>query len=666
MCGIAGYWQTKSTPEHPLEVLNRMGPALAHRGPDDSGAFQDVGSGIGLAFRRLSILDLSAEGHQPMYSASGRYVIIFNGEVYNFEEIRAEVGPHHWRGRSDTEVMLEAFERWGVESAVQRFVGMFAFGLWDCQERKLHLVRDRLGIKPLYYGCTKSAFVFASELKAIWQYPDFNGEIDRDALALYMRHNCVPSPQCIYKGLHKLQPGCILTLNSAASPQIRRYWCAKEVARAGQQSQLQVSDADAIEQLHQLLLRAVRLHMVSDVPLGAFLSGGVDSSTVVALMQAQSQRPIRTFTIGFHEEGYNEAIDAKGVAQHLGTDHTELYLSQKEVFDVVPMLPAMYDEPFSDSSQIPTYLVSRLARHDVTVSLSGDGGDELFGGYNRHTMIKQIWNFMKPMPGPVRTLAASMIQAVPPDRMDSAFRMLRPLLPKSLRHGSPGDKAHKLATFFSCDGPQSLYCRALSHWESPSDVVLGSREPNSARESIADLSTDWTIEEVMMLTDLVNYLPNDILTKLDRASMAVSLEARVPLLDHRVVEFAWKLPLRAKIRDGERKWILRQVLYKYVPAELLKRPKMGFAVPIDRWLRGPLRDWAESLLSEQSLSSHGLLNVQPIRNKWREHLSGDRNWQYLLWDVLVFQDWFFQHRLTRCSCGGPSPAEITLTKAAPL
>jgi asparagine synthase (glutamine-hydrolysing) len=666
MCGIAGYWHTKSTPEHPLEVLNRMGAALDHRGPDDSGAFQDVGVGIGLAFRRLSILDLSEEGHQPMYSASGRYVIIFNGEVYNFEEIRAELGPHHWRGRSDTEVMLEAFERWAPEAAVQRFVGMFAFALWDCQERKLHLVRDRLGIKPLYYGRTGSAFVFASELKAIWQYPGFNGEIDRDALALYMRHNCVPSPHCIYKDLHKLQPGCILTLDSAtAAPQIRRYWCAMEVARAGQHSPLQVGDRDAVEQLHQLLLQAVSLRLISDVPLGAFLSGGVDSSTVVALMQAQSQRPVKTFTIGFHEAGYNEAIDAKRVAEHLGTDHTELYLNPKEVIDVVPMLPAMYDEPFSDSSQIPTYLVSRLARHDVTVTLSGDGGDELFGGYNRHALIKHVWNFMNPMPGSIRTMAASMLRAVSPDRMNTAFRMLRPLLPKAFHYEAPGDKAHKLATFFSCDSPQALYYRALSHWDSPSDVVLDSHEPSTVRERISDLSANLTVEEVMMLTDLVNYLPDDILTKLDRASMAVSLEARVPLLDHRIVEFAWKLPLCVKIRNGERKWILRQVLYKYVPAELLKRPKMGFAVPIDQWLRGPLRDWSENLLSEQSLSGHGLFEVQLIRNKWREHLSGDRNWQYLLWDVLVFQDWFFQHKSTRLSCGGGSPQKESLAKTAP-
>ncbi len=382
-------------------------------------------------------------------------------------------------------------------------------------------------------------------------------------------------------------------------------------------------------------------------------------------MQAQCSRPIKTFSIGFHDRGYNEAIDAKRVAKYLGTDHTELYLGSEDALDVVPMLPAMYDEPFSDSSQIPTYLVSKLARNDVTVSLSGDGGDELFGGYNRHALIKRIWKLMNPIPAPIRSLGASILQAVPPERLNSAFYMLSKLLPETLHYGSPADKAQKLATFFSCDSPQALYYCALSHWSSPSDVVLDSHEPDTVRERITDLSTNLTIEESMMLTDLVNYLPDDILTKLDRASMAVSLEARVPLLDHRIVEFAWKLPLRVKIRNGEKKWILRQVMQKYLPAEFQKRPKMGFAVPIDRWLRGPLRDWAENLLSERNLSDHGLFDVQRIRDKWRQHLSGNRNWQYLLWDVLVFQDWFLRHRSAPRSYDAYNPNEVMLKKAAP-
>jgi asparagine synthase (glutamine-hydrolysing) len=643
MCGIAGFWQQKSMADDPAETLSRMGAALAHRGPDDSGTFYDVGAGLGLAFRRLSILDLSAEGHQPMFSSTGRYVMIFNGEVYNFEEIRSELGPHKWRGHSDTEVMLEAFERWGIQPAVQRFVGMFAFALWDRQQRRLHLVRDRLGIKPLYYGRIGNAFVFASELKAICRHPDFRGEIDRDALAIYVRHNYVPSPHCIYKGLHKLEPGCQLTLASeTVRPQLNRYWSAKEVARSGQRSRLQVGDAEAVEGLHQLLLRAVNLRMIADVPLGAFLSGGVDSSTVVALMQAQSLRPVKTFTIGFHEEGYNEAVDAKRVAEHLRTDHTELYLTSRDALDVIPLLPAIYDEPFSDCSQIPTYLVSKLARRSVAVSLSGDGGDELFGGYNRYSLTRRIWNSMSLLPAPLRKVAASSLRMVPPERIDAAFRLLRPLIPKRLTPSAPGDKAHKLATLLTVQSPQALYYRALSHWDDTSYVVPDSCEPSTLRDSIDELAASFDIEEVMMAIDLLTYLPDDILTKVDRASMAVSLEARVPLLDHRVVEYAWRLPRELKIRNGTSKWILRQVLNKYVPEHLIDRPKMGFGVPVDYWLRGPLRDWAEDLLSEKNLAWHGFFNVMPIREKWREHLSGDKNWQYLLWNVLVFQAWQLQ------------------------
>jgi len=653
MCGIAGFWQTKRGSEDPLEVLNRMGGELAHRGPDDSGIFHDGETGIGLAFRRLSILDLSPEGHQPMSSASGRYVMVFNGEVYNFEEIRAELGARQWRGHSDTEVMLAAFESWGVESAVKRFVGMFAFALWDRQERKLYLVRDRLGIKPLYYGCVGRNFVFGSELKAVRQYPDFQPDIDRDVLTLYLRHNYVPSPHCIYKGLYKLPPGHFLMLDSAMGALVPQpFWSAREVAREGLRSPFSGLEAEAIDQLHKRLLSAVRLRMIADVPLGAFLSGGIDSSTVVALMQAESSRPVKTFTIGFHEDGYNEATHAKAVAKHLGTDHTELYLTPQDALNVVPLLPSMYDEPFSDPSQIPTFLVSKLARESVTVSLSGDGGDELFGGYNRYLFTRRIWNLFKVLPKSARKAATQLLRAASPSSIDRCFRLLRPILPRKLRLAIPGDKAHKLAALLSVESSEALFYRALSHWENPTEVVLNSQEPGTVLASIADSSWPSNLEEVMMLTDQLNYLPDDILTKVDRASMAVSLEARVPILDHRVVQFAWKLPLHFKIRNGISKWILRQVLYKYVPAELLERPKMGFGLPIDRWLRGPLREWAEDLLSVKSLEQHGLLNADPIRLKWCEHLSGDRNWQYLLWDILAFQDWF---RHNTPVWQGPSP-----------
>lgn len=661
MCGIAGFWQSKRASLHPIEILGRIGMALTHRGPDDSGEFWDEGAGLGLAFRRLSILDLSPEGHQPMFSASGRHVMVFNGEVYNFDEIRAELGTHAWRGRSDTEVILEAFERWGARTAVQRFVGMFAIALWDRSERRLWLVRDRLGIKPVYYGWAGSAFVFASELKAIEQYPEFKAEIDRDAVALYMRHNYVPSPHCIYKGLRKLPAGCILTLDCATgSPLIDRYWRGEEVAQRGQETLWQGSDAEAIEELHRVLLKAVRLRMIADVPLGAFLSGGVDSSTVVALMQAQSRRPVKTFTIGFHEDGYNEAAHAKRVAEHLHTEHTELYVSPKDAQDVIPLLPRMYDEPFSDSSQIPTFLVSKLARRSVTVSLSGDGGDELFGGYSRYQLTRRIWNSIRFLPRSVRSLAAATLESIPPRRIDAGFRFVRPFLPNNLRHGAPGDKTHKLAGLLLLDGPQELYYRALSHWDNPSEIVLGSNEPETVRECISQSCKRHGIEEAMMLADLLHYLPEDILTKVDRASMAVSLEARVPVLDHRVVEFAWRLPLHVKIRGGVSKWILRQVLYKYVPAGLIERPKMGFGVPIDRWLRAELRDWAESLLSVKSLSENGLFHADRIRERWREHLSGNRNWQYGLWDVLVIQDWLDKAKMARTADRGKRVKEMVV------
>src|ERR1051326_8348869 len=575
-----------------------------------------------------------------MASSSGRYILIVNGEVYNFEEIRAELGIHRWRGHSDTEVMLEAVERWGLEPAVKRFVGMFAFALWDRHEHQLHLVRDRIGIKPLYYGYVDGNFVFASELKAIRAFPGFQGVIDRSVLADYMRCAYVPAPYSIYEGIGQLPAGQILTLGSVhGPPQINAYWSAVEVANNGLQSRSEASDAEVIEQLHQKLLEAVKLRMISDVPLGAFLSGGIDSSTVVALMQSQSTRPVKTFTVGFHEDAYNEANHAKGIAAHLGTDHTELYVTPQEALNVVPLLPAMYDEPFADVSQVPTYLVSRLARQNVTVSLSGDGGDELFGGYGRSFLMKRVWNSMRPFPKPLRQAASRMISSVPPKTIDKMYKLVSPLFPRNKRSFPMGDKAHKLAGVLGAESQERIYMHALTHWENPSAVVNGAREPETVRRFVQEAQWLPSMEELMMLTDTVHYLPDDILTKVDRASMAVSLEARVPILDHRVVEFAWKLPMKFKIRDGKGKWALRQVLYKYVPAAMIERPKMGFGVPIDSWLRRELREWAEDLLSVESLERHRLFNIEAIRTKWQEHASGSRNWQYLLWDVLVFQDW---------------------------
>lgn len=659
MCGIAGFWQrNRKSGDLPEDILTRMGDAIKHRGPDDSGTFCAT-SGVGFVHRRLSIVDLSPAGHQPMTSASGRYTIIFNGEVYNFSEIKEELGPgYSWRGHSDTEVMLEAIDRWGLDLALNRFVGMFAFALWDRKDHELSLVRDRIGIKPVYYGWINGDFVFGSELKAIRAYPGFEGQIDRDALAQYMRHNYVPAPHCIYKGVYKLPQGTILALrHEQQEPELRCFWSATEIANSGIASLVAGSDDEVIAELETKLAVAIQLRMIADVPLGAFLSGGIDSSTVVALMQAQSSRPVKTFTIGFHEKDYNEAVHAKNIAQHLGTDHTELYVTAQEALDVVPSISEMYDEPFADVSQIPTYLVSRLARSQVTVSLSGDGGDELFCGYQRYFRTVAIWKWLQRVPSPMRLAFSRLIRSTSPHAIDFAYQMVRPLIPENKQFLAVGDKAHKLASLMNSPNQSAIYLQALSHWPEPTDAVLGSHESDAFSRAFAQTESLPSFEERMMLTDLVNYLPDDILTKVDRASMAVSLEARVPILDHRVVEFAWKLPMRFKIRNGTSKWILRQVLYKYVPQELVERPKMGFGVPIDHWLRGPLRTWAEDLLSEESLQRQGLFNVAAVRAKWKEHLSGSLNFQYLLWDVLIFQNWLFDQttsQVDRSVLVGPS------------
>ncbi|GFM66531.1 asparagine synthetase B [Pseudomonas cichorii] len=653
MCGIAGQlkWPRQSTEVSLFNECARMADAIIHRGPDDHGVWVKPDAGIGLAHRRLSIVDLSPAGHQPMPSTSGRYVIAFNGEIYNHLELRNLLEQSGrapaWRGHSDTETLLAAFDTWGVEKALKQCIGMFAIALWDIEQKTLILARDRLGEKPLYYGWQgqgeQAVFLFGSELKALRAHPSFRASVDRNALTLYFRHNYIPAPHSIYEGIQKLQPGSILRVSlERPEPEIQEYWSVRQTILDGSESRLAYrAPHEAVNELDALLKSAVAQQMIADVPLGAFLSGGIDSSTIVALMQSQSSKPVKTFTIGFHEKGYNEAEHAKAVAKHLGTDHTELYVTPEEAMAVIPSLSAMYDEPFSDSSQIPTFLVSQLARQHVTVSLSGDAGDELFSGYTRYTAASGAWRKLSRLPLSLRKAAASSITALSPDTWSS----LASWLPSARFQHRFGDKLHKGAGVLGSTSIDQLYHGLVSHWSSPEELVIGGHEPQTLLTgNMPDLKGLDSVERMMAL-DLLTYLPDDILTKVDRASMAVTLESRVPMLDHRVVEFAWKLPQSLKQRDGVGKWALRQVLYRYVPQSLIDRPKMGFGVPIDAWLRGPLREWAEELLDESRLRQEGYLRPEPIRQKWAEHLSGSRNWAYHLWDILMFQAWLENNSL---------------------
>ena len=648
MCGLTGGWSRQRFREL-QEALPRMTDALVHRGPDDDGHWSDADAGIALGHRRLSIVDLSPAGHQPMTSASGRWVIAFNGEIYNHPELRAKLEAADraptWRGHSDTETLLAAIEAWGVEATLERSAGMFAIALWDRDERALWLARDRLGEKPLYYGWNRGAFLFGSELKALRAFPGFDAQVDRQALALYLRHNAVPAPFSIHQGIHKLLPGHWLRLGlhdleRAAEPEPKAYWSAADQAHAGRETQFAGTEAEATDALECLLHDAIGRQMVADVPLGAFLSGGIDSSVVVALMQTQSSRPVRTFSIGFNEEGYNEAQHAAAVARHLGTEHTELYVSPEDAMAVIPRLPKIYDEPFSDSSQIPTLLVAELARRHVTVALSGDGGDELFGGYNRYFLAADLWGRISKIPVPMRRLAARAIIGVPTKIWDAFYRVAEPLVPARKRWSLPGDKLHKGAAILSKDSGASLYRDLITHWQ-PETLLHGVPEPTRFGLPLGDALSNLT--EYMMLADTCHYMADDILVKVDRAAMACSLETRVPLLDHRVFEFAWRLPMAYKVRGGTGKHLLRQVLYRHVPQALIDRPKMGFGVPIDSWLRGPLNEWAATLLDPVKLRDDGFFDPAPVSQKWKEHQTGVRNWQYHLWDILMFQSWNAEH-----------------------
>lgn len=652
MCGIAGFLNLTGRQTADPEIARRMAERITHRGPDDSGVWAE--GSIALAHRRLSIVDLSPAGHQPMLSPCGRLVIVYNGEVYNHRELRKalESEPYFshyvrsWRGHSDTEVLLTAIACWGLAKALTRTVGMFALAVWDRRERLLWLARDRMGEKPLYFGTFGTTLMFGSELKALRAHPEFQGEVDRGSLSLLMRHNYIPAPYSIYKEVQKLPPASYMKVTEQGEPQIQRYWSLSETVRSEQSAIFEGSDEEAVEALEARLLASIRDQMTADVPLGAFLSGGVDSSTVVALMQAQSERPVRSFSIGFFEDGYNEAEHARRVAQHIGTEHTELYVTSRQAQEVIPLLPTLYDEPFSDSSQIPTFLVSRLAEQSVTVSLSGDGGDELFGGYNRYTVAGDLWQKMSKMPSALRATAAFLVGSMSPNTWNNLARPVVPLLPQRYQHQNVGDKLHKVAQLLSLESREDVYRHLVSHWQDPSLIVLDGSEPQTVLTEKPSSAANLNFIEQMMLLDSVSYLPDDILAKVDRAAMGVSLETRVPLLDHRVVEFAWSLPFDMKIRNGESKWLLKQVLYRHVPKEIINRPKMGFGVPIDHWLRGDLREWADDLLNPVRLKSEGFFDPAPIQEKWKQHISGQRNWQYQLWDVLMFQAWLAQEKLS--------------------
>lgn len=638
MCGIVGYWSSSSPASK--QLAEKMAAAIAYRGPDGSGAWEDERREIALAHRRLAIIDLSEAGHQPMISPCGRYVLTYNGEIYNHMELRRALdhagGGFSWAGHSDTETLLAALRHWGPERALERINGMFAFALWDNQERTLLLARDRLGEKPLYYGRVGRTFFFGSELKAFAAHPDWTPEISRNATSSFLRYGYVPGPMSIFRGIQKLPSAHFVIVReggtSISAP--RPYWDLDSLAKEGVACRNGTA-AELIPQLDGLLRDAVKMRMAADVPLGAFLSGGYDSSTIVALMQAQSSRKVRTFTIGFHEREFDEAPHAHAVAAHLGTDHTEIYVTPQDALDLIPRLPQIWDEPFADSSQIPTLLLSEMTRNYVTVSLSGDGGDELFCGYNRYVLGHATWARLKSLPGPVRRALGQAMQRVP---AGIATRLGR-ALPGRLRQSNLGDRLPKLGEVIAMDKGIEYYRHLISHWKHPDDIVIGATE-----ESIADWEGSWSsvdgMLDQMMLVDTKTYLPDDILVKVDRASMSVSLESRAPMLDHRVVEFAWQVPTRLKMERGEGKWLLRQVLHNYVPKALMERPKMGFGVPIDRWLTDPLRGWAEALLDPGRLRDEGIFEPSLIRKAWNEHCSGQRRWHYLLWDVLMFQAWY--------------------------
>lgn len=635
MCGFTGFISFSDESELVLnDIIREMNVKLYNRGPDSDGFYIDASHGIALGHRRLAIQDLSPAGHQPMCSESGRYVLVFNGEVYNHLELRKKLGRERWRGHSDTETILACIDKWGFQDTLAKLTGMFAIALWDINKKTLTLARDRLGEKPLYYAKQNGTLIFGSELKALKQHPDFKSEINRDALCLYMRHNCIPAPYSIYNDTYKLLPGTCIEFDTSLNGVEFDYWSATQLINTSVNNKFQGSAEDAVKELDSILGKSVHQQVLSDVPVGAFLSGGIDSTAIVALLQSNATTKVKTFTIGFDNKSYNEAEHAKLIANHLGTDHTELYLSPKDSMEVIPELPILYDEPFADSSQIPTYLVSKLAKSHVTVALSGDGGDELFAGYNRHKLARTLWPKVNCLPTTIRSFLSSSLLKYNPNQLDK----LNLLLPGTMKMRQLGDKLHKSARVLSAKDDLALYKALVSHFEHPEKIVINGSEPGSIITN-NKLTAELTTTEKMMALDLLTYMPDDILVKVDRAAMGTSLETRVPMLDHSVVEFAWSLPIDIKLKDGITKWPLRELLYKYVPKELIERPKMGFALPLDSWLRGPLRDWANGLLAPERIIKDGFFYEHEVNHLWQEHLSGITNNTPQLWCILMFNAW---------------------------
>ncbi len=641
MCGFVGYYAPQN---FAADLINKMGDAISYRGPDAAGYLREQSVGLHICHRRLSVIDLSEAGAQPMKSYTGRYDIIYNGEIYNYLQIRDELekggNAYQWRGHSDTEIILQAFEIWGIEATLQKMVGMFAIALWDKQTKKLFLCRDRMGEKPMYYGWQEQTFFFGSELKAFLPHPAFGKNINPTAVSSFFKYNYVPGDSCIYEGIKKLKAGFFAEIDfQSKNVLLTQYWDLKKHLPTEQVNGQKKSLQEWTSSLDELLKKAIKQQMVSDVPLGAFLSGGVDSSVIAALMQAQSSQKIKTFSIGFGDEKFNEAVYAKAVANHLGTDHTELYVSSQDALNVVPQLAKIYDEPFADSSQVPTFLLAKMAREKVTVSLSGDAGDELFSGYSRYLQVNNTWNKLQYLPVKVRENIGKLIVKTDGVKWDAWFERYKRLIPSRFHMSHFGDKMHKGAAVLGNPDEFSFYDGFITHWPS------GSIMSNDVQAEMYNFSgaKGLSFVEKMMFLDSITYLPDDILVKVDRAAMANSLETRVPFLDHRVVEFAWRIPMNLKLRDGKSKWLLRQVLYNYVPSNLIERPKMGFGVPLESWLRGPLKDWADELLSEQALNKHGLLKTHQIRSAWQAHLKGERSWHYRLWDVLMFQSWYQEY-----------------------